>query len=223
MASLRKPSRRSGRLLLSVGLILVIAVAILVVRLVETVGPDSFPEDRFRVVKVLDGDTVELLGGDRLRLLGIDTPEIGEPLHDEATAYLARLTLGKTARIEYAERRRDKYGRLLGFLYIDSLHINRAVLDSGYACLYLFEDNELKSPVMAQLLSAQQDAIKRRVGLWSLPHKPENRYVATESSLRFHRPGCRSVSHLKPGHYREFSTREEALSLGLSPCRNCRP
>jgi endonuclease YncB( thermonuclease family) len=223
MAERRSASSRTGRLLLSVGLVVLIAAAILVVRLVETIGPDRFPADRFRVVKVIDGDTVELLGGDRLRLLGVDTPESGEPLHDEATAFLARHTLGKTISIEYAERRRDRYGRLLGFLYVDSFHINRALLDSGYACLYLFKDNELESPVIAQLLSAQQDAIKRQVGLWALPHEPENRYVATESSLRFHRPGCRSVSKLKPGHYREFATREEPLYLGLSPCRNCRP
>lgn len=213
---------RSRRRWFSVIFVIVVVLLILVFRLVEEIGPEKGPDDRFVVVRVLDGDTMELRGGDRLRLLGIDT-ERGEPLHDEAKGLLGRLSMGQTANIEYAKQRRDRYGRLLGYLYIDTLFVNRTMIDSGYAYVYLFEDNELASEQVRTLLVAQRSAIDRRVGLWSLPHEPEARYINTEGSFRLHRPGCRSLGELKPGHYQEFPTREEGLATGLSPCRNCKP
>ena len=73
------------------------------------------------MARVIDGDTIELSGGDKLRLLSVDTPEKTEQYYSEAKAFLERVALHEKARIEYASTRRDKYGRLLGYLYIDTL------------------------------------------------------------------------------------------------------
>ncbi len=89
-------------------LVLILALFILTIRLVEDIGLDKKPSDRFLVVAVVDGDTMELTGGDKLRLLSIDTPEEGEPYYAEAKEFLAQLALGKAARIEFAELRRDR-------------------------------------------------------------------------------------------------------------------
>ena len=216
-------SDRKRRRWFSIIFVVAVALLVLVLCLVEEIGPEKGPDDRFVVTRVLDGDTMELQGGDRLRLLAIDTPEKDEPLCDEATEFLARKALGQVADIDYANQRRDKYGRLLGYLYIDTLFVNKAIIDSGYACLYLFDDNDLGSDQVRTLLDAQRSAMERRVGIWSLTHEPEERYINTESSFRLHRPSCRSLGELKPGHYQEFRTREEAMATGLSPCRNCKP
>jgi endonuclease YncB( thermonuclease family) len=216
-------SRRTRRRLFTVAFILVVALVILVFRLVEDIGPEKGPEDRFVVVRVLDGDTMELKGGDKVRLLAIDTPEKGEPLHDEATRLLRRLTLDQATTLEFAHQRRDRYGRLLGYVYVDTLFVNKTIIDSGYAYVYLFDDNELTSQSVKRLLDAQRSAIDRRVGLWALPYTPEARYINTQGSFRLHRPGCRSLGELKPGRFQEFKTREEGLAIGLSPCRNCKP
>jgi micrococcal nuclease len=216
-------SNRRKRRWFSIIFVIVVALLVLVLRLVEEIGPEKGPNDRFIVTRVLDGDTMELQGGDRLRLLAIDTPEKDEPLCDEATEFLARKALGQVAEVEFANQRRDRYGRLLGYLYIDTLFVNKTIIDSGYGYLYLFADNELNSDQVRTLLDAQRSAIERRVGLWSLPHEPEERYINKEGSFRLHRPSCRSLGELKPGHYREFRTREEGLATGLSPCRNCKP
>jgi micrococcal nuclease len=223
MAARRRKPRSSRRRLVSAAVILLVALLIVVLRLVEEIGPERGPSDRFVVAKIIDGDTIELEGGDRLRLLAIDTPESGEPLYDEASAMLERLALGKTARIEFAGRRRDGYGRLLGYLFIDTLYINRVLIDSGLAYVYLFKDNDLSSPLVKALLEAQRGAIGRDVGLWSVEREPEAVYYAKDGSLRMHRPACSAVENLKPGRYQEFSTREEGLATGLSPCRNCKP
>ena len=216
-------SRRTRRRLLAITFVVVVAILILVFRLVEDIGPERGPDDRFVVVRVLDGDTMELRGGDKVRLLGIDTPEKGEPLHDEATRLLQRLALDRPATLEYSNQRRDRYGRLLGYVFVDTLFVNRMIVDSGYAYVYLFDDNELRSEPVRKLLEAQRSAIARHAGLWSLPYVPEDRYINPEGSFRLHRPGCRSLGELKPGRYQEFRTREEGLALGLSPCRNCKP
>jgi endonuclease YncB( thermonuclease family) len=196
----------------------------LCIRLVEDIGQERRPEQRFTVAKIIDGDSVELTGGDRLRLLAIDTPEKGQPYYQEAKDYLDSLTLGQTARLTFADRRRDKYGRLLGFLYIgDSLLVNKLILEKGLGHLFLFKDNELERPVIRELLEAQRSAMQNKVGLWSIDRHPETHYLAGQNSLRFHRPGCRSAPKADPSNYRTFLEREEALYIGLSPCRRCQP
>jgi micrococcal nuclease len=216
-----KPKRRR---LASLGFILVVVILVLTLRLTEDIGFEKLPGERFVVARVIDGDTVELLGGDKLRLLSIDTPEKGEALHDEATDFLAKLALGKKSRIEYSKTRRDRYGRLLGFLYIDdTLFANRQILDSGYGYLYLFDDQELNLPQVRELLRAQRKAVEGKIGLWAREREPEEFYVTIQSSHRFHRPGCKSISESDSEKRRVFETKQEALFEGLSPCRNCHP
>jgi len=223
MATQSENPRRKMKTSTKWAIILILVVIIVSFRLVEEIGFDRKPSDRFIVKVIEDGDTMELLGGDRLRLLSIDTPEKGEPFYDEACQFLSNLTLGKTARIEFAGRRRDKYGRLLGYLYIDSIFINRAILENGLGYLYLFKDTELERPETKELLTAQRTAMLKRVGLWSVERLQEYYYIAKEGSFRFHRPGCGAVKDLQPGHFRTFDSREEALYEGLSPCRRCKP
>jgi len=223
MALWRRRPRRKHRLR---NFLIIVALAALVVsyRLVERIGPEQKPGERFTVKRVLDGDTMELTGGDRLRLLSIDTPEKGEKLHDEAMYLLADVAQGKAGRIEFAQNRRDRYGRLLGYLYVDdTLLVNKTILDSGLAYVYLFEDTDLRRPEVKLMLDAQRNAMARHAGLWSIRRTPEPYYVATERSFRLHRPSCNAVKNLRPGHYRKFATREEGLAEGLSPCRNCKP
>ncbi|MCX6826049.1 MAG: hypothetical protein NTV06_02090, partial [candidate division Zixibacteria bacterium] len=76
-------------------------VLLLLIRFVSEIGYDKSPRDRFKVVRIIDGDTIELTGGDRLRLLGIDCPEKGEPFHDSAQAFLRNLILSKNPDIVY--------------------------------------------------------------------------------------------------------------------------
>ncbi len=204
--------------------VFILAVAIAGFRLVETVGPERSPGDRFVVNRVLDGDTVELLGGDRLRLRGIDTPEKGEPLYDEATKFLRNLTLGKTISLEYGSVRRDRYGRLLAFVFVDdTLLVNRAILAAGLANLYLFKDTPMKHPAITAMFEAQWSAIDSRLGLMGLPREVESVYLASKGSYRFHRPLCRSLRPENLDQYAQFDFRRQALYEGLSPCRNCKP
>ncbi len=222
-ASNRTRSRR-GRWFGSAVFILIVIIALLTLRLVEDIGEERLPGERFMVVRVIDGDTVELMGGDRMRLLAIDTPEKGELLYDKATRFLGALATGKQGRIEFAKTRRDRYGRMLGFLYIeDTLFANRLIIDSGLGYLYLFDDQELMVPQIQELLRAQRKAVENKRGLWGVEQELEEFYVASSNSHRFHRPGCKSISGISDDNKRVFDTKFEALYEGLSPCRNCHP
>ena len=224
MSAFNRTGRNRRSWFASAAFILIIVILLLTLRLVEDIGQEREPGERFVVIRVIDGDTVELKGGDRLRLLGIDTPEKGERLYDEATELLGRLAMGKMARIEYGANRRDRYGRLLGFLYIDdTLFANRNILDSGLGNLFLFGDQDLEREQFKELLSAQKLAILDKRGIWAIERQPEEYYVLGKNSYRFHRPGCKSVSELSDNRRRVFETRKEALFEGLSPCRNCHP
>ncbi|MBN4076081.1 thermonuclease family protein [Gemmatimonas aurantiaca] len=196
----------------------------------EEITPDLSPADRFRVVRALDGDTVELAGGDRLRLLYIDTPERGELFSDSARIMVERLTLGKSVLLTYGSRKRDGYGRLLAMIESDSagipININQRLLEKGYAHIYLFRDNlsdESQSGPIERMVAAQRRALVAGLGIWSLEKTQEPRYLTTKRSLRFHRESCRSVADRPSEKLRLFATRREPLWEGLSPCRNCRP
>jgi len=198
-------------------------VLLLLVRLVVDIGREHRPGERLRVVRVIDGDTIELLGGDQLRLLGIDCPERGDPFYDSATALTRALVLDKTVEVVYSSRRRDGYGRLLGYLYLDTVLINEVILRRGFGNVYLFKDNLDDGAVISSLQRAQNEALAGKIGIWSIPRAREPYYVALSGSLRFHRPGCRAVRNRRLTELIRFETREEALVKGYSPCRNCRP
>lgn len=204
-------------------LILAFIVLLLLVRFVGRIDHDTFPADRFTVTAVLDGDTIEITGGDKIRLLSIDCPEQGDRYYDSATAYLSRLVMGKTIGVEYSHRRRDGYGRILGYIYLDSLFVNAAILEQGLGHIYLFEDNLADKDKIELLLKAQSIAMTESRGVWSIPHQPEQYYLAKKGSFRFHRPHCETVKNADWNELIRFDSREQAFRDGYSPCRNCRP
>jgi micrococcal nuclease len=178
----------------------------------------------YTVVRVIDGDTVELSGHERLRLLGIDAPEYGEPYYDSAKAYLAQVVLGRQVRVGFGSRRRDGYGRLLGYIYMDTILINAAILRRGFAWMYLFPDNMHDVGRLELLYAAQRAALADTAGVWHLPvFMPEPYYIGNMHSMRFHRPDCSSAQGITDANRIIFNSREEAVYEGYSPCRNCAP
>jgi micrococcal nuclease len=195
----------------------------ILVRFVAKIGVDRAPDERFRVIRIIDGDTVELTGGERLRLLGIDCPEKNEPYYDSAKIMVENFLAGEIVEVAFSERRRDRYGRLLGYIYLDSQLINSAIIRQGLGYVYLFDDNLGDKQNIELLLTAQDEAIHNRRGIWSINRVEEEYYLAKKGSLRFHRPTCEAVQNWKEGDFIRFNNRVDAFKKGLSPCRRCRP
>jgi len=176
------------------------------------------------VTRIIDGDTMELNNHEKLRLSGIDTPEHGEPYYDAAKDYLTNLVLGREVRVETGRRKRDNYGRMLGYMYLDTILVNAEILKQGLGRMYLFPDNRHDQVILDQLFMAQHLAMAEQVGVWALPIiMEEEYYVGNIRSMRFHRPACESVSKMSENNKIIFTTPEEAFHEGYSPCRNCKP
>lgn len=125
---------------------------------------DGVPEtQQALVVRVIDGDTVELSGGQRVRYLGIDTPEVREFYSAEATQRNRELVEGREVELQPGERNQDEYGRLLRYVYVDGTFVNAELIAEGLARAYIFDANDRYSQVLVQL---EQYAKMRGRGLW---------------------------------------------------------
>ena len=174
------------------------------------------------VEEVRDGDTIVLENGEVVRYIGIDTPERDDPFYGEATEANQEMLERGRITIEYDQDRRDRYGRLLAYVWVDTLLLNAELIRKGLASVYLFSPN-LK--YRERFIALQREARQKSVGIWSIPVEPEAYYVASRRSQRFvfHRPDCRSAKRIKRENLMRFESRDEALDSGYSPCRNCRP
>lgn len=171
-----------------------------------------------RILRVVDGDTAVLEDGEVVRILSIDTPERGDTLYREATEYLKTCLEGRNVSLELGRRRRDAYHRLLGHLWIGDTLVSEMLVEAGMARLYPFPEDTVH---LRRLVAAQKRARISKTGIWQVA-APErcSVYVIHPTSLRFHRPTCRSARTLTDSTSR---TREELLDSGLAACRNCRP
>jgi micrococcal nuclease len=136
------------------------------------------------VGRVVDGDTLKLNTGERVRLIGIDTPEMHESdklyrdaarthqdvqtiqaLGRRAYAFTRTLVEGKPVRLEFDVEKRDKYGRLLAYVYrtSDGMFVNAEIVKQGYASLMTYPPNVKYADLFLQLY---QEARENKRGLW---------------------------------------------------------
>ena len=133
------------------------------------------------VTHLVDGDTVDVAfttgsgkpTTERIRLIGIDTPETKRPdtpvecFGREASSALAALIpIGTAVLIERDVEERDRYGRLLGYVFraSDGLFVNHEMVRAGMAAPYTFPPNIAYVDVFAAAGDASRAAA---VGLWS--------------------------------------------------------
>jgi micrococcal nuclease len=93
------------------------------------------------VARVIDGDTVELTTGDRVRLIGIDAEEKGEKCYKEAKDRLKELVEGKDVFLESDVQDKDRYGRLLRYVFLDDTFVNLLLVREGLAKMYIIKPN----------------------------------------------------------------------------------
>ena len=145
--------------------LLVLAVFAAGYLLIGRYVPPALGPDESLVVRVIDGDTVELADGSRVRYLCIDTPERGEPFYAEASERNRELVEGKGVRLEPGVEDIDKYGRLLRYVYVEGVFVNAELVSGGYARTLIFDEDEPHAELLRQL-EAEAKAANR--GLWAL-------------------------------------------------------
>jgi endonuclease YncB( thermonuclease family) len=128
-------------------------------------------EKSITVIRVIDGDTIDIWLDANIRILGIDAPESSSIRygHTEcdgsiASAYTRDILLGKQIRIEKdtIQPEQDKYGRYLLHIWIDDQLFSEMIISDGYAKQYTKALNKY-SPILA---SSESIARSKNRGLW---------------------------------------------------------
>lgn len=153
--------------------VLLLAVALVLARPWEGLWRDEPPAGATALVtRVVDGDTVEVRLGDGeedVRYIGVDTPETvkpGEPVQcfgPRASAFNHRLVEGRRVRLVFGEERRDVYGRLLAYVYLDGRFVNAELVRRGLARTLTIPPNDRFAGRLKRLEIA---AARAGRGLW---------------------------------------------------------
>jgi micrococcal nuclease len=176
---------------------------------------------------------------ERIRLIGVDTPEtvhprIGEePYGREASNFTKSQLTGKQVLIELDVEPRDKYGRLLGYVYLtDGTMFNASLMNQGYAQMMTYPPNVRWAELFRAL---QTNARNQSRGLWGLaPDTINNQERSTPQNYNF-KHGCTNplikgninskrekIYHVPGGDYynvtkpeKQFCNEQEALNAGF--------
>jgi micrococcal nuclease len=125
------------------------------------------------VTKVTDGDTIHVVYGgkdERVRLIGIDTPEVswygghGGCFGEEAGLYLRGRLDGRSVRLEFDAELRDRYDRLLAYVFLGDELVNLTLVEQGYARDDRVPPDTARANVFA---AAEREAKRAGRGLWS--------------------------------------------------------
>ena len=124
------------------------------------------------VVRVVDGDTIHVRVGTRVekvRYIGVNAPEVHHPTKGvepggrEAAAVNRRLVQDQAVRLELDVQERDRYGRLLAYVWIGGVMINAELVRLGYAQVMTVPPNVRYQEMFLKL---QREAHQAGRGLW---------------------------------------------------------
>ena len=95
----------------------------------------------------------------KIRLNGIDAPEKSQAFGQKSRAHLSSLVSGKNVTVVYKSK--DRYGRVLGTVFADSVNVNLEMLRGGYAWHYKRYDST------PNYIEAEKLAKAQKIGLWA--------------------------------------------------------
>jgi micrococcal nuclease len=135
-------------------------------------GPAVGESARAEVLRVVDGDTIEVSVDGQVqdvRYIGVDTPESvtpGEPVEcfgRRAAAFNERLVGQREVTLRFDRELRDRYGRLLAYVYVGPRLVNAELVRRGYARTLTIAPNDSRAGLFARL---EREAGRAGRGLW---------------------------------------------------------
>lgn len=159
-----------------------LALLAVIIWLIDQVAPQDAPavttptEQAIQVVRVVDGDTIEIETGQRVRLIGVDTPELNNGNNpdcyaQEAYEFTREELEGQTVRLEKDVSDTDRYGRLLRYVYLEGQLFNKTLVREGYANARSYPPDVSQQE---SLRIAEQDARNEEIGLWNTKVCPQS-------------------------------------------------
>jgi len=170
--------------------------ALLIISLIFLfIVPSAYAQDTFKVLKVVDGDTISVdVRGKKevVRLLGIDTPESVDPrkpvqcFAKEATSKMKSFVDGKSVILvdDSTQGNRDKYNRLLRYVYLpDTVNtfVNGEMVKQGFAFSY----RQYPTKMLNKFNNFEKYARDNNLGLWGAcpVNTPTTKPPATKKAI----------------------------------------
>ena len=178
------------------------------------------------VLRVIDGDTIELTNRERVRFIGVDAPERGEPGADEATRFVRERVEGLTVWLESDGADRDRFGRLRRYIWLQKptnpqneneirqYQLNTLLLEAGLASVMIV--GRVRNETLFRKIASEQITAPA-----TLPEVIQVNFIGNVNSQVFHALNCRSLP--RQNNQINFGTREDAIRTGFRACRECRP
>ena len=127
------------------------------------------------VTKVIDGDTFWVNNGSekfKVRFIGIDAPEtrnsrgkLKGPYAKEAKEYVQQLTENKWVKLELDVQKKDRYRRMLAYIYLlDGTFLNADLVKGGFAVVDTYPPNVKHTALFVKL---QHEARESKKGVWA--------------------------------------------------------
>lgn len=170
-----------------------INIAVLIITAAAYLGFKSLPfiksasakDELYYISRVVDGDTLKLSNNDRVRLIGVDTPEVFysekllrdakrshkdiksiQALGERASEFTKSLCRDKRVRLEFDVAKRDRYGRLLAYVYLeDGTFVNAKILEEGFGQVMTIPPDVKYAD---KFLKLEKEARDNRKGLWGI-------------------------------------------------------
>ena len=199
-------------------LFLLVLIAILTLIIIFV----SYKQQNTIILNVIDGDTFTLTNGEKVRLIGIDAPERGDNYYNESKHALEDLILNKIVVLEKDISNKDKYGRLLRYVYIDGEMVNLYLVSEGYAEAKEYSPDLRYS---SQLKEAENDAKANSFGIWYSEDEGDDlcleydcpagtNYIGSKNSNKYHSCDSRFAKMISPDNIICFTSEDDALNQG---------
>lgn len=178
---------RSHKRPLSIAFLALVAI-VAIIALFERSGQVDSREGPYQVVRVVDGDTIILWRkgkAERIRLLRVNTPESvhpdkkqNTPMGIEASDFAKERLSGKEVMLEFEGEQRDRYDRLLAYVFVAEENFCVTLVKEGFSPYYTAYG--LSDRYDAEFCQAEREARDAHLGIWSTPESTE-KYLRLKS------------------------------------------
>ncbi len=176
--------------------------------------------------KVSDGDTITVEGVGKVRLVGVNTPEKGVAGADASAYFVKKLCLNREVSLDIDDSKHtDKYGRTLAVVIVDGKNLNEMLLKEGLAEIMYMPPSEFYPYNWAgdNTHVAGDSSTSTDSSSGDTSSGAAGTYIGNSNSHKFHFPSCKSVGKMSEKNKVTFSSRDEAINQGYTPCKNCNP
>lgn len=153
-----------GRMFRTLGVFLLFSLFLTACESRDSTGPQF---ELCHVRDIVDGDTLLCSNDEKVRLLSVDAPEFTqEPFGEMARFELSSFApIGSTVSLQFDKEKRDRYGRLLAYVYAQDVMLNLAMAERGYVVDLIYEPNTLFAD---EIRAAVARAKENKRGLWAM-------------------------------------------------------